>query len=244
MKKDDFIAEIRNEITISGMLPYDIPENEYIRIIDQAKLWFYNNYKNAVEIQYFVIENYWFTTEQFKKTRFIQLPECVYSVYECKEIKGGNRIGGYIGPEFNFNRMMAADLHFSAGASDDIVLRVAQWSFWDLTKAFILEHLNFDFNVNTKRIRILGRNPRHNVLLETYISIPEENLFDDYYFKRYCVSKCKQSLARMFSAFQFNLPGGITINADMWKSEADEELEKILTKIDEENTPDWFLVEN
>jgi hypothetical protein len=29
----------------------------------------------------------------------------------------------------------------------------------------------------------------------------------------------------------------------MWKSEADEELEKILTKIDEENTPDWFLVE-
>jgi hypothetical protein len=243
MTREEFISDIRNEITISGAMPYDIPEKEYDRIISQAKSWFYINYRHAVEVQYYVIEKKWFSTPEFLKTKSILLPDCVVSVYECKEMKGGNRLGTP-DKDFSANRLIAAELFLSPFQSDDLILRTAQYAYWDLTKAFILEHIQYEFNTNTKRIRITGRQPKTNVFLETYIAIEEEKLMDDWYFKRYCTCKAKESLARIINAFKYQLPGGIEVNGDLWKEEASTELESILTKIDEENVPDWWFITN
>jgi len=234
---------IQAEITVSGQLPHDLPDDEYERVIKQALNWFYINYRHAVEVQYYVIQNHWFSNPQFQKSRSVLLPDCVVSVYECKEIKGGGIIG-IVGGEFSINRMVASELFFSSFVTDDLVLRTAQYAFWDLSKAYILEHVGFEFNTNTKRLKITGRTPKANLFLETYIKIEENKLFEDWYFQRYCVCQCKKSLSRMLSAFTYSLPGGITINTDLWANEADSELEKILAKIDEENSPDWLFIVN
>lgn len=240
MTRGELIQLVNDEITGSGALPYSVPERESERIIDQALRWFYINYQYAVETQYYVIEKKWFQDPDFKKTRSILLPDCVVSVFECKEVSGGGRLGT-IDRDFSDNRLLAAEIYLAPFASDDLVLRTAQYSYWDLTKAFILERVRFDYNHNTHRLKIQGRNPKKNLFLETYVQIEESRLYDDYIFQRWVTATSKMSLARILGFFTFNLPGGVTINADAMRDEGKEELEQLKQTIDDENAPDWFF---
>ena len=232
---------VTGEITASGSLPYSIPEREANRIVDQAMNWFHANYGPAVETQYYVIEKKWFSDPEFKKTRCILLPECVVSVFEVKEMNGGGRLGT-VDKDFSDNRLLAAELFLSPFQSDDLVLRTAQYSYWDLTQAFILERISFDYNRNTHRLKILGRDPKKNVFIQTYAKIEENKLYDDWFFQRYVTAMAKVSLGRILGTFKFNLPGGIQVDSDGIKSEGEEELKEIKQRIDDENSPDWFFI--
>lgn len=243
MTRGELIQMVNDEITVSGALPYSVPSQEIERIINQALNWFYINYQYAVETQYYVIERKWFSDPEFKKTRSILLPDCVVSVYECKEISGGGRLGT-IDRDFSDNRLLAAEIYLAPFASDDLVLRTAQYAYWDLTKAFILERVSYDFNANTRRLKIIGRDPRKNLFIQTYVKIEESKLYDDWYFQRWVTAHAKISLGRILGMFTFNLPGGISVNGDYFKDEGKEEIEQLKTKIDEENTTDWFFIYN
>lgn len=241
MTRAELIDMMTAEITGSGALPYSIPEREANRIIEQALNWFYANYGPAVETQYYIVEKKWFTEPEFKKYRSILLPDCVISVFEVKEVTGGGRLGT-VDRDFSDNRLLASELFLSPFQSDDLVLRTAQYSYWDLTQAFILERISYDFNRNTKRLKILGRDPKRNVFIQTYAKIEENKLYDDWFFQRWVTAQAKISLARILGTFTFNLPGGIQIDASSIRDEGKEELQEIKTKIDEENSPDWFFI--
>jgi hypothetical protein len=241
MTRGELIEMVTGEITGSGSLPYSIPEREANRIIDQALTWFHANYGPAVETQYYVIEKKWFSDPEFKKTRCILLPECVVSVFEVKEMNGGGRLGT-VDKDFSDNRLLAAELFLSPFQSDDLVLRTAQYSYWDLTQAFILERISFDYNRNTHRLKILGRDPKKNVFIQTYAKIEENKLYEDWNFQRYVTAMSKISLGRILGTFKFNLPGGIQVDSDGIKSEGEEEIKEIKQKIDDENSPDWFFI--
>jgi hypothetical protein len=241
MTRGELIEMVTGEITASGSLPYSIPERESNRIIDQALNWFWVNYGPAVETQYYVIEKDWFKQPEFKKTRSILLPDCVVTVFEVKEITGGGRLGS-VDKDFSDNRLIASELFLSPFQSDDLVLRTAQYSYWDLTKAFILERIGFDYNRNTHRLKIVGRDPKRNVFLQTYAKIEENKLYDDWFFQRYIIAQAKISLGRILGTFKFNLPGGIEVDASGIKDEGNEELKEIKQRIDDENSPDWFFL--
>jgi len=241
MSRGELIEIVNNEITGSCSLPYSVPEREMNRIIDQALNWFYVNYGPAVETQYYVITKDWFQTPEFKATRSILMPDCVVSVFEIREIQGAGRLGT-IDADFYDNRLLAAELFLSPFASDDLVLRAAQYSYWDLTQAFILERVSYDFNRNTKRLKIIGRNPKRNCSVQTYAKIEENKLYDDWFFQRWVTAQAKISLGRILGFFTYNLPGGVQVNADTIKEEGKEELEEIKQKIDDENSPDWFYI--
>jgi hypothetical protein len=241
MTRAELIEMVNDEITGSCSLPYSVPEREMERIIKQALNWFYVNYGPAVETQYYVITKDWFQTKEFKATRTLLLPDCVISVFEIREINGGGRLGT-LDADFYDNRLLAAELFLSPFASDDLVLRTAQYSYWDLTQAFILERVSYDFNRNTKRLKILGRNPKRNCFVQTYAKIEENRLYDDWFFQRWVTSQAKMSLGRILGFFTFNLPGGVQVNADTLKEEGKEELAEIKQRIDDENSPDWFYI--
>lgn len=241
MTRGELIEMINGEITGGCSLPYSVPEREMERIIDQALNWFFANYGPAVETQYYIIPKSIWGMSEFRKTRTLLLPDCVISVTEVREMNGGGRMGT-IDADFYDNRLLAAELFLSPFASDDLVLRTAQYSYWDLTQAFILERVSYDFNRNTHRLKIIGRNPKRDCTINTLVKIEENRLYDDWFFQRYVVSQAKISLGRILGFFTFNLPGGITINADSIKEEGKEELAAILQKIDDENSPDWFYL--
>ena len=102
--------------------------------------------------------------------------------------------------------------------------------------------MNYDFNHLTKKFKILGELPPDAVILKVKKTIDDNSLFEDMYFFRYVVAKCYRNLSRLYGTFQYNLPGGVTINFDNLKSMGDDEIEKIETQIQSENTADWFLI--
>ena len=48
-------------------------------------------------------------------------------------------------------------------------------------------------------------------------------------------------MGRILGTFTLNLIGGVTVNADMWKSEGQEELTELKGKMKSDNACDWFI---
>jgi hypothetical protein len=242
MTKYEFIQMIKDELTVACALPYNLPEMEYERIIKQARNWFRSHYEEATEFRYYIIENATFKTAGFKTDRTIILPDCIMAVTDTKELKSNGSTGW--GSDFSLDRMLAHELYINNSeiTGDDLVMQTAYSSFVDLTKAFFLDRISYQFNEHSHKLIIKGRDPKYHVVLETYVDIQEEFLYDDWYFQRYCTAMSKISLGRMLGLFDFNLPGGVSINNDIYTSEGNDELADIKTQIDDKQPPDWFLV--
>jgi hypothetical protein len=80
-----------------------------------------------------------------------------------------------------------------------------------------------------------------DVSVRAYVAIPDEYLFDDELFVRYCIAKCKIALANMLSVFNYNLPGGVQVNTSDIRSTGEAELQEVMDMINGENTPSYFL---
>jgi hypothetical protein len=80
-----------------------------------------------------------------------------------------------------------------------------------------------------------------DVSVRCHVAIPDEYLFDDELFVRYCIAKSKIALSQMLSVFTYNLPGGVTINASEIGSQGNTELQEVMDMINGENTPSYFL---
>jgi len=158
------------------------------------------------------------------------LPDYVVSVFEVKEIKGGSLIGS-IDKDFSDDKLIAAELYLTPFTGDALVFRTAQFQFWDLSRSFIADWIRYSHNRLTHTVKILGRDPHSDVLLTTYIKIPEEKLYEDYYFYEYVVNQSKLSLVNMISLFDFNLIGGIKPNLSDLRSQAQSALDKVLQDI-------------
>jgi hypothetical protein len=241
MTESTFIQEVQNELSGSGSLPIVLEEKEIKRIILQSSRWFFENYSAAAEPQHYVIEKKDFNNPQFKKTRTLLLPECIVSVYNVKEINGVGRLGN-IDRDFAEDRLIASEIFLSSFHGDDLVMRTAQYQYFDLAKAFFLEQIAYNYNRNTHKLRILGRDPKFDVYIEGYSKIAIDKLYDDYYFLRFIIGKSKISLANILGMYPFPLPGNVQVNFADLKSDGQTEVEWVLQKIDEENVADWFFM--
>lgn len=241
MTRQELINLIKGEVTVSSALSYNIPDKEYERVIDMALRWFYINYQYAVETRYFYVNQNVFRKDIFRKTRAMKMPDCVVGITEVKEIKNTSKLG-YFGADFSSERMIAQEIYLSPFNADDVVLRTAYESYWDISQAFFLERIAFDYNYNTNKLTILGRDPGCNVCITCLVKIPQEALFEDWTFQKYCCAQAKISLGRILGMFTYTLPGGVTINADSVRQEGQEELDKILETIQNEDTSSWFYI--
>jgi hypothetical protein len=241
MTKGELIDMVQRELDVSFALPSQLQPTEIERIIDQASIWFYENYREAVETQYYIMRSSEFKTPEWFKTRTITMPECVVSVFEVKEITGAGLIGT-IDKDFADNKLIASEIYLSPFTGDSLVFRTAQYQFFDLTRAFFLEWIRYDYNRRTKKCKILGRDPSRDVFFNTYVKIPDDMLYEDYYFMRFVTAKSKIALGRMLSFFDYNLMGGIKVNAGDIKAEGEQEVEKIETEIKDQDSADYFSV--
>ena len=243
MTRDELVELVQDELTVSSGLPNSISPKEIERIIKTAERWFYINYKNAVESDYYVIPHSYFTSTDFTSRRFVQLPDCVMTIQDFREIRGGSRIG-IVDRDITENKIIASELFLSSVTGDDLVMRTAQYAYWDLTKAYFLDTIAYTFNQNTKRIKISGRNPRTSSIIKCFSKIPQESLYDDDLFIRWVFGKSKIALGYMYTLYTYQLPGGVTINGSILKDAGEKELQEVKEQIDKESPPDWFLLFN
>jgi len=240
MTKQELIDEVRGEITASCSLPFAPPDKEIERIIDLESKWLYREYRDTLYTRWYILDKKYYDTDEWKATRTFQLPDCVEGIKLIYELTSGQRVFGIHDPDLQFDRLMAADLYLTPLSSDQITYRTIQWSFWDLSRAFNLRDIQFSYNLNTHRIVITGRDPDQSLFITTMDRIPTEELYNDPLVIKWMIAKAKMSLARIFSTFDYNLLGNITVNYDAWRSEGQEELQELKDKIASDNVPDWF----
>jgi len=241
MNRTELIQYINDDITVGGKVPINVPEREIIRIIEQSERKAYKTWRDACEVQYAIMNPSAFNTEEFKNSRCIQFPDCVWGINEFREIKDGARFFGINDMDMTMDKVFGSDLFLSPFSSDIITTRTITWSWFDLAKTFTLTHISFKFNNNSHRLTVTGRNPYHPVVIQAYIGIPKEDLYDDYYFQRLCVAVTKQQLHRMIHTVEGKLIGDTQyINSLAEDGKAEE------TSIQEEklkqDPADWFLM--
>lgn len=240
MTKQDLVELVNSELTASCSLPFSLPAKEIERIVDLESKWLYREYRDLLEGRWYIVDKKMFFTNEWKTSRTIQMPECVEGIRTIYEMTSGQRVFGIHDPDMQFDRLMAADLYLTPLSSDQITYRTIQWSFWDLARTFNLREVTFKFNLNTKRINILGRDLQESLFVTTLNRIPEEDMYADPLVLKWVIAKSKISLAKILGTFDYNLLGNVKINFSDIRAEGKEELEELKEKIKSDNTPDWF----
>lgn len=240
MTKQELIKLISDDLTASGNINLDLDEKEISRIIDVEKKMAYRDWRDAVELKYAVMSPYAFRTEEFRKSRTIQLPDCVMGIDEFREMKDGSRLFGINDPDLSIQRVMGSDLWLSPFSSDVITTRTISYSWFDLARSFTLIDIQFRFNINTHRINVIGHDPIAPVVIRAYIAIDDADLFEDYYFQRWCIAKCKCQMHRILKTFEYNVIGGVNITS-MYGEQGTQELNDIKEYQKGQDPPDYFI---
>jgi len=244
---NEFVQELADEITGSCMIPMNLPAAEVANIVKRARKWFYKKYEYSVQENFFVIPAAAFSTEYFKASRTINLPEGVYSIFGVHQTSGG--MGGgdidFASGDFSVERMFAGHA-FGGGAgvtqaAESLEYYVINQKFFDLARQILENPLSFDYNRLNRALRFTGENPKGNVILEVYETISDCALYEDEIFFRYCAAKVKISLGSKLAIFDFQLPGNITVNADAIQSLGESELESVIEEINGDEGVDWMM---
>lgn len=240
MTKQELIDFIVEDLTVGGQLQISLNTKEIERIIKAESEMVHRDWRDTVELKCAVMNPAAFRTPEFKASREIQLPDCVYGIDELREIKDGSRLFGVADPDLNFDRLLASDLWLSPFSSDVLVSRTISYSWFDLARSFTLTDIQFKFNINTKRIHIIGHDPKAPVYIRAYVAIEDCDLYDDYYFQRWCIATCKMQIHRLLKTFEYVTVGGVNITS-MYGDQGKEERESIKEYMKGNDVADWFL---
>lgn len=240
MLLDDFILAVQDEISASCSLPFKIPEQEIMRIIkNDALKWFWKHYEYSMETSYLKIPLDAMQSNEFKCSRKLKLPDCIYSVIRLQEAKGNLDIRGDFSVEKFYLRDVYTNQNFDV---EGLTYYVMNSMYFDLVKSILGAEMRYDFNYLTHNLTLLGEIPDKPAVATVLKKIPDEALFDDDYFLEYVVSKSMIQLGRILGTVQMPLIGNATIDFDSFKSDGKERLDALKELIKGEEGADYFFM--
>lgn len=241
--QDEFIALVQQEISVACALPFTVPVKEIERIIRLSADWFYKKYEDSVEERYVVVSKKNFESEEFRKSRTVTLPDCVFSVFSFKKLKEDfGRTFSFDGTgDFGVERLFLSDSVSIGQGTENMMYYVLNLSWLDLSSHIINHTISYNYNRSSHKLFVGGQTPDRDCVVHCYVKLPFEYLMKDEIYYRYVVAKCKIQLSRILGTFNFNLPGNIQINYDLIRSEGQEELTKIEEEIKGDEGMDFFF---
>ena len=87
--------------------------------------------------------------------------------------------------------------------------------------------LTYDYNEFSNDLVIQGALGNSDLILDVFQRIKIQDLYKNYYFFRYCVCLGLRSMATIMGTIEFKLPGGVTLNYQVWRDMANEEMQQI-----------------
>lgn len=176
-------------------------------------------------------------SETMKERGILVMPDNVFSVlrvYQIGKFSGeagwgsSTRLdGGNL--DFGVQRMFASSMYNDRlpQAADNLMYWTCNLYFFDQARQMLQEMHSFNYNRLTKKLRFTGELPKYTCIFHTLCTIPDCSLFDDDLFFRYCVAYCMKHMSRILGMFQYNLPGNVTVNYDMFAQWGDTELQEV-----------------
>ncbi len=254
MSKDEFYDSLNTAITVGCQLPFSIPEVAMDNIVKYAAEWFYRNWDDAVDNIYLSIpKEVWKNNEEFRKTRKLTLPHCIYSVnHLAKDKRTKNNIGG--SGDFALGKYMESNWGVNGGfsgiedttQSDAVLGYVISASWGDLTYHILNFPMSYSFNRQTRKLFFKGsfeENP--DFLLDCDVRAPLEALYELDLFFNYCYGQIMMSLANIMGTFQMALPGGATIDYSRYYDQGKEKVDDVKEEVKSmRGGSDFFLHTN
>lgn len=244
MSEQEFISEIKSALSAACAIPVGIRDAEIKRIIKQSAKWFYRNYEDATEERFYAIPVDCFDTEAFRKKRTVLMPSCVISVFSLKKLR--DNFGFSSSFDGTSNDLTLERVLFSnssqIGNNSENLMYYTMNLYWLDTMSHVLNHtIGFNYNRNSKKLFFAGETPDRDCIASCIVELPIENLYDDETFFRYVEARSKIQISNVLGTFDFKLPGGISINYDLIRSEGQEAYQEIKEEIKGDNAMDFFF---
>lgn len=247
-----FIQRVQAEVTQSCALPFAVPTERIPEFILQGSQWFWENVDMAVEQRNYVIRN----SDICKGNRLnkiIQLPQQISAVYGVHKLQEDLRYGTM--GDFSLERMMMSSYSMFGGAGiigggmgltggtgyslPDVMMSLYEVDTFD---QFLNPPLSYSYNPYSGKLNILGDLGWSDLIIQCFKRCRIQDLYNSYYFFRLVVCFCKRALSTIYGSFEFKLPGGVTINYDMHKSDAQDEIEQIKEWAENNRATDYFMM--
>ncbi len=240
MTFEDFIIEINDELSQDCQLPFKLHKKSVARIVKLAKKWFYTHYEYAVEEQYVMVPKKAFQTEEFLRTRHIKMDKPIIQIYRCQKANS-HSLGDFSIDRLNAHRLYTENQGHIGTKDLSLTHFVANQVMYDWVNRLFTHEISYNYNFLTQNLTIVGEIPNDDVILQCDGAIPDEALFEDEYFFRYCVAYAKKNLARILGTIRMPLVGKAEIDFDSLRTEGSEELQEVKEEIEKQEGVDFFF---
>jgi hypothetical protein len=243
---EEFIDFVQTDLTVGGALPKNVPDHSIRQFIETRALpWFYQNYQYAVSKMYYHVSREVFKTEQFTNYKYIELPCEIQSVTWVFKITNTQLLQlGINVPNLSVNLGVTNQPYLSSyvttigelGLYKTLIDNMA-----DMLNQMNLYTVKYHYNQLAHRLNILT-NVEYDLVLEAYVTIPNENMFSDAYFTKYVTGWAKMQQGRLLGTFDFSLPGGVKYNASEMVSQGKEEMKEVEDEIKGQSNSAFFYL--
>jgi hypothetical protein len=247
-----FIQRIIQELTQSCALNLPIPASAIPPLILQAAQFFWANDDRAVEERWYCLPN-----REFNKcgpNALAKLPDQIISVFGVYKTTDSYNYG--VMGDFSLERMILNNSALAGGVGGTLKDTFGLGTGYTLTdvtaalyevqtyKTLFDSPLTYNYNEFSKELVVLGSLGSSDLILQTWQRCKIQDLYNDYYFFRYCVCLGMRAMGTIMGTFEFKLPGGVTINASQFADRANEEMSTIYEWLQRNHSADYFFNTN
>jgi len=248
----NFIQKIVNELTQSCALSIPIPASAIPPLIEQAARHFWDTDDQCIEERYFCVKNRDFS--RCGPNNLVKLPPRVISVFGVYKVTDTFNYG--VMGDFSLERMILNNSALASGTGgslSDIFGSGTGYNLTDVTAALYEVStyqgmfdapLTFNYNYMSNNLVVLGALGHSDVILQCFIRCKLQDLYNNYDFFRYCVCLGLKSMARIMGTFEFKLAGGVVLNYQSFRDEAENEMQQIDERIKMNHSADYFFNTN
>lgn len=177
--------------------------------------------------------------------QFIQLPEEVEGIVKIMNINDPSlfRIG-IQSPNLSINFGVTNQpflTSYVTNIGELATYRQILSAFSDEVNKMARNFTKYTFNHIDKRMHILDM-LKNDLMLECYVRIEQESLFDNQLFKDYVIGCSKKRMGEMLGVYTFNMPGNFQYNASSIIEQGQAMIDKVELQIKSESTTAWFYM--
>lgn len=248
---EQLIDIIQADLTFSGMLPKVLNDKEVKRVVKEMAMdWFYKNYQFAQQKFYYYMKVDKLLYDTYSRFRYFILPEEVENITRIIKINDMSMFRlGIQAPNLSINLGVTNQpflTSFVTTAGDLAVYRSVISYFSSEINKLTKNTVKFNYNHINKQLNFLGSLGSYpgesNYMLECWVRIQEEDLFDFEMFKRYSIGLCRIRMGQQLGQFNFNMPGNFNYNASDIIAQGQAMVDKVLEEVKAQTTVGFFYM--
>jgi hypothetical protein len=243
---EQLVDLVQADLTFSGLMPKVLPDIEIERLIKESAMqWFYKNYQWAVIKSYYLLRRSFINSEYYTSHGYVQFPEdvenvtCIYNINDPSMFRIGLQAPNLsIGLGVSNQPYLTS---FVSSVGDLSVYRQILSAFSDEVNKLAKNYNRFSFNPESKRMNLLGE-VRNDLMIEVYVRLEQDELFNMQIFKDYVIAMSKKRLGEMLQRVTFTMPGNFQYNSAELVATGQEGIDKIKEEVKAQSPNNSFFI--